>query len=104
MGADPVNIWYTKFNNQQKKDLNKHLTDILDQENQSVEVNKSEHPNGTLTTTFQKPVGVENPYVWFGYSPQTIFNHTRRQVPGSMNNDTINANKQVNNQWHKDDN
>ena len=104
MGADSVNIWYTRFNNQQKKDWIKNLTDILDQENQSFEVNKYEHPNVTLTTTFHKSVGEENLYVWFGYRPQKICNHTWRKVPGSMNNYTISANKQVNNQWHKDDN
>ena len=61
-------------------------------------------PTGTLAMTFLKPMGRENLYLRFGYSPQTICNHTQRQVPGSMNNDTINGNKQVNNQWLKDDN
>ena len=31
--------------------------DILDQANQSIEANNSDHPTGTLTTTLQKPVG-----------------------------------------------
>ena len=39
---------------------------------------------------FHKHEGEENPYVWFGYVPLTIFNHTRGQVPVSMNADTIN--------------
>ena len=47
--------------------------DILDQEKQSIEVNNSDHPNGTLATTFHKPMAEENPYVRFGYIPQTIF-------------------------------
>ena len=51
----------------------KNLKDILYHENQSTEVNKSEHPTGTLATTFHKPAGEENQYVWFGYIPQTIF-------------------------------
>ena len=44
----------------------------------------------TLTTTFHKPVGEENPQVWFGYGPLTIFQQTRGQVLGSMNADPIN--------------
>ena len=45
---------------------------------------------GTLTTTFYIPAGEANPCVRFGYGPQTIFNHTRAQVSGSMNSDPIN--------------
>ena len=45
---------------------------------------------GTLAMTFHKPAGEANPYVWFGYSPLTIFNHTRGQVSLSMNSNTIN--------------
>ena len=67
--------------------------EVLEQEKQSIEVNKSVHPTGTLATTFHKPVGEENTYVCFGYVPQTIFLHTWVQVPGSMNADPINANK-----------
>ena len=42
----------------------------------SIEENKSEHPTGTLGTTFHKSSGEENPFVQFGYVPQTICNHT----------------------------
>ena len=47
--------------------------EILDQAMQSIEENKSEHPTGTLTQTFQKPAGEENTYVRFGYRTYTIF-------------------------------
>ena len=40
---------------------------------------------GTLATTFHKPGGEANIYVCFGYVPLTVFNHTQRQVPGSIN-------------------
>ena len=86
-----------------KEVLKNRLKDILDQAKQSIADNNSEHKTSTLATTFHKPVGRENPYVWFGYSPQTIFNHTRRQVSGSMNSDPINANKQLSNQQLEDD-
>ena len=45
---------------------------------------------GTLVTTFHKPAGEENPYVWFGYVPLTIFNHIPVQVSGSMNSNPVN--------------
>ena len=35
----------------------KNLKDILDKAKQSIYVNKSEQPTGTLTTIFHKPVG-----------------------------------------------
>ena len=35
----------------------KNLKDILDQEKLSIEANNSEHPTGTLATTFHKPAG-----------------------------------------------
>ena len=38
--------------------------------------------NVTLDMALHKPVGWANPYVWFGYVPLTIFNHTRGQVSG----------------------
>ena len=43
----------------------KNLKNILDQENKSIEANKSEHPTGILATTFHKPTGGENSYVQF---------------------------------------
>ena len=46
--------------------------------------------NGTLNTTFQKPVGEANLYVRFGYSSLTIFNHTWGKVSGLMHADPIN--------------
>ena len=50
----------------------KNLMEILDQAKQSIEADKSEHPTSTLTTTFHKATGEANPYVHFGYGPQTI--------------------------------
>ena len=44
----------------------------------------------TLVTTFHKPAGKENPYVWFGYGPLTICYHTQGKVSGSMNANPIN--------------
>ena len=82
----------------------KNLKDILDQEKQYIEAKKDEHPTGTLTITFHKPTGEANLYIWFRYGPQIIFNHTRRQVSGSINTDLIITNKQVNNQQCKYDN
>ena len=75
-----------------------NLKEVLYQINKSIESNKSEQPTVTLTLTFHKPVGEENPYIRFGYGPHKNFNHTRGQVSGSMNSDLINANKQVKNQ------
>ena len=40
-------IWYTQVDNQQKKAWTNKLREILDQENQSIEENNSEHPTGT---------------------------------------------------------
>ena len=58
------------------------------------------HPRHYLPQTCRE----ENMYVRFEYVPQTIFNHTRVQVSISMNTDSIQANKQVNNQRLKYDN
>ena len=55
----------------------------------------------TLATTFHKPAGEANPYVWFGYVPLTIFNHTGEQVSGSMNADTMNIINTIKNQQKK---
>ena len=74
-----------------------NLKYILDQSKQLIHTNNSVHPTGTPATTFLEPAGETNLYVQFVYVPQTIFNHTRGQVIGSMNADLINANKQVNN-------
>ena len=49
-----------------------YLKDILDQANKSVDVNKSDHPTGTLAMTSYKLVREANPYVRFGYFPQII--------------------------------
>ena len=72
--------------------------DILYQSKQSIDTNNYEHQTSTLTKTFHKLLGVANPYVWSGCGPQTICDHRRVQVSGSMDPDTINANKQVDNQ------
>ena len=42
--------------------------------------------------TFHKPVGEETPYIWFGYGPQEIFEHTWGQVSESINDYPININ------------
>ena len=44
----------------------------------------------TLTITFDKPVGEENPYLRFGYGPLKICLNTQGKVSGSMNDDPIN--------------
>ena len=43
--------------NQQKKAWTKNLKDVLDQVNQSIEANNSEHPTVTLTTAIHKSAG-----------------------------------------------
>ena len=73
MNADPINMLLTSHKATQKKYLTKSLKDILFQDNQSIEANKSEHQTRTLTTTFHKPVGEANIYVRFGYIPHKIF-------------------------------
>ena len=70
----------------------------------AIEANNYEHPEGTLITAFHKPAGEANKFVRFGYGPQTIFNHTRGKLSGSMNTYPINANKQEDNQQRKNDN
>ena len=46
--------------------------------------------NGTLSMTFHRLLGEENPYFRFGYGLMTIFYHTQGQVSGSINSDTMN--------------
>ena len=104
MSADLINIGYTQVYNQQKKDWAENLMRFFYQAKQLIEANNSEHTTGTLTTTFHRPVGEANPYIQIVYGPQTICNHTQRQFSGLKKADTINANKQVKNQWRKDDN
>ena len=71
MNADPINMIHIS---QQPKNrgLEKKSKEILYQENKSIEANKYEQPTGPLSMTFQKTAGKENPYVRFGYVPQTI--------------------------------
>ena len=45
--------------------------DLLE-DNQSIDDYKFNNTTGILSVTFHKPAGGENPYVWFGYIPQTI--------------------------------
>ena len=63
---------YTQVNNQQKKAWMKILKYILDQEKQSIDVNKSENPTGTLTMIFHKHAEEANTYVRFVYGPYKI--------------------------------
>ena len=69
--------WYNKYDTHKSK-INKkkawtnNLKDILDQGNQSIEYKKSEHPTGTIATTFHKPAGEANMYIRFWYSPHTV--------------------------------
>ena len=77
-----IERWSNKYDthkskNQQNMDWTKNLKDILDQEKQSIEANKSEYPTVTLVMTFHKPTGEANTYVWFGYSPQKKSNTPR---------------------------
>ena len=44
----------------------------------------------TLAKIFHKTAGEANLYVWFGYSPLTIYNNTLREVSVSMNSYPIN--------------
>ena len=44
---------------------------------------------GTLTTTFHKTAGKENPYAQFRYVKLKICNHTQGQVSVSINTDPI---------------
>ena len=44
----------------------KNLKNILDQEKQSIEANKSEHPTRILATAFHNAAGEEKLYAWFG--------------------------------------
>ena len=93
MSTDPDNA-KTQVLNQQRKSWMMNLKYILDKSKQYIDVKKYENPTGTLDTTFLKPVVGVNPFVRFGYDPQTICNHTQGQVSGSMNADPINTNKQ----------
>ena len=68
-----------------------NLKEVLYQINKSIEANKSEQPTVTLTLTFHKPVGEENPYVRSGYGPQKLFNHTQGQVSVSNNSNPVSA-------------
>ena len=43
----------------------------------------------TLATTFHNTMGEVNPYVRFGYGPQTICNQTQVKVSISINADPI---------------
>ena len=47
---------------------------------------------GTLATTFNKPAGEANPYVWFGYAPLKIYNHTTTLLLHFMINTLNNKN------------
>ena len=55
MNSDPINEIHTS--QQFKKYWTKKLKDLLDQENQSIGSNKSEHPTVTLAMTFHKYAG-----------------------------------------------
>ena len=90
----------TQVNTEQRNSWAMDLHNILDQSKQSIYVNKNEHPTGTLATTFLNPARGSNPYFPFVYISQKIFNHTQRQVLGSMNSYPENYNKQVKTQQH----
>ena len=100
MNAVTVNA-IKQVKNQQKKDFTKNFKGILYQAKKSIDVKNYEHPTCTLTKTLYKTAGEANTYVRFEYSPHTIFKHTWGQVSVLTNNDTINDNKQVKNQWCK---
>ena len=54
MNTDPFNA-KTQFNNQQSCNWMMNSKDILYQSKQLIDVNKYEHPTGTLSMTFLKP-------------------------------------------------
>ena len=75
----------------------KNLKEILDQANQSIDLNNQLKLTKNPTKIFHKPLGKENSYVMFAYGLQTVFNNIQGKVSLSMNNDPINTNKGVNN-------
>ena len=54
-------------------DMDPLSKEILDQEKQLIEANKSDHPTVTLAMTLHKPLGEANLYAWFEYDPLKIF-------------------------------
>ena len=83
---------YTQVNNENNKVWSNNLKDILDQDNQPIDGDKSEHPTGTLVKTVHKPEGGGNTFLQFRYGPLTIFWHTQEQVSVSKNYYDINSN------------
>ena len=67
--ADLVKV-KTQVNNQQRNSCVMKLKEVLVQLEKSIFVNKYEHPNLTLVTTFLKPAVEANTYLWFGYGPK----------------------------------
>ena len=65
---------------------------------EKIDVNKELQSTGNLATAFLKIEGEADPYVYFVYAPQTIFNYTWGQLLASINTNQINVNKQSNNQ------
>ena len=64
MNSDPLNE--TSTSQRWKNGAGaKNLKDILDQENQSIDVNKYENPTGNLATTSHKNAGESNKYMQF---------------------------------------
>ena len=61
------------------------------EDNQSIDYYKFNNRTGTLSVTFHKPVGGENPYVWFGYIPHTISITPKDKFQGWINYDKVNA-------------
>ena len=59
-----------------------NLKGVLDQANQYIGFKNNVRPTVTLATTFLNLSGEVNLYVQFLYGPQTIWNHTQRQISG----------------------
>ena len=70
-------------------------------DSQSIDDEKCNHKNGTLTMIFLNPIGEENLCVQFGYIPQKICYHNQGQVSGSINSDSINSKTLVGNKQRK---
>ena len=51
-----------------------------------------------IIPTIFKPIGVRNPYVWFGYGPHNIFKHTQGQAFGIKDMGIVNVKSQHNSQ------
>ena len=76
-----------------KKGLNKELEEYFRLSKATNWSKQAWTPNCHPLHDLTQPEGWENSYVWFGYGLETISNQNWGQVSGSMNANTINADK-----------